>query len=252
MRLAWGFVIAFGLGFPVWGVVCPQQEGAGSVNATGQAAESEQKKEPAAEKEKETQAAPQTETKTPPKTESQQAETKTERKTELQQTQTKTVPKAESQEAGPEISPATQPTIEPQSAEAKTAPRKKADGASTGATGKRHSAAKHASAIVTDSGPRKVVVREGGTDEPTAQIVTGMAPEEAGREREDAEQLLKKTVSTLERIDPDMFDRQQQETMSQIHNYMAGARAALKEGDIARGHTLAVKASLLAEDLARH
>ncbi len=79
-----------------------------------------------------------------------------------------------------------------------------------------------------------------------------MAPEEASRQRQDSEQLLKKTVSTLERIDPDALDREQQETVSQIHNYMAGARAALKEGDIARGHTLAVKAGLLADDLARH
>lgn len=39
--------------------------------------------------------------------------------------------------------------------------------------------------------------------------------------------------------------------MSQIHNYMKGSRSALKEGDIPRAHTLAVKAGLLADDLAR-
>ncbi len=238
MRLAGGIVVVFCLGFQGWGVVCPQQEGAGSVNATGQAAESAPKKESPAEQEKEAQGAPQTEAKTPP--------------TESPQSQNQTVPKVESQEGGPEIQPMMQPKIEPQSAEAKSAPTKNADGASTGRAVKRHSAAKHAATIVTDSGPRKVVVREGGVDEPTAQIVTGMAPEEASRQRQDAEQLLKKTVSTLERIDPDALDREQQETVSQIHNYMGGAHAALKEGAIARGHTLAVKASLLAEDLARH
>lgn len=238
MRLAWGIVVVFCLGFQGWGVVCPQQEGAGSVNATGQAAEGVPK-EPPPEQKKETQGAPQTEAKTPPETKSKQS-------------QNQAVPKAEPQEAGPEIQPAIQPTIGSKSAEAKSAPTKKAAGASTGGAVKRHSAAKHAAAIVTDSGPRKVVVREGGVDEPTAQIVTGMAPEEARRQRQDAEQLLKKTVSALERIDPDALDRQQQETVSQIHNYMGGAHAALKEGAIARGHTLAVKASLLAEDLARH
>ncbi|MFZ3263120.1 MAG: hypothetical protein WA172_03905 [Terriglobales bacterium] len=239
MRLAWGMVVVFCLGFPAWGAICPQQEGASSVNATGQAVESVPKKEPPAEQKKETQVAPQTEIKAEPKTESQQS-------------QNQTVPKVESEETGPEIQPTIQPTIEPQSAEAKSAATKKADGASTGAAVKRHSAAKHAAAIVTDSGPRKVVVREGGADEPTAQIVTGMAPEEASRQREDAEKLLTTTVATLERIDPDALDRQQQEAVSQIHNYMAGARAALKEGDISRGHTLAVKAGLLAEDLAEH
>jgi hypothetical protein len=30
------------------------------------------------------------------------------------------------------------------------------------------------------------------------------------------------------------------------------ARSALKEGDISRGHTLALKASLLAQDLEKH
>jgi hypothetical protein len=100
--------------------------------------------------------------------------------------------------------------------------------------------------------PRKVVVREGGTEEPAAQIVTGMAPDEANRKRLEAEQLLKSTDDLLQRTAPAATDPRGQETVSQIHNYIDGARAALKAGDIARGHTLAVKADLLAEDLAKH
>ncbi len=169
MRLAYPIVVVFCLGLLSWGVVCPQQEDAGSVNATGQAAESAAKKEPPAEQEKESQVAPQTEPKTLPKTESPQTETKAEPKTEtkaepkteLQPTETKAVPKAESQEAGPETQPAIQPTIGSKSAETKTAPTKKTGGASTGASGKRHSAAKHAAAITAATGPRKVVVTRG-------------------------------------------------------------------------------------------
>jgi len=79
-----------------------------------------------------------------------------------------------------------------------------------------------------------------------------MAPEEANRQRQHAEQLLRSTEETLKRADPLAFDPLQQETVSQIHNYMDGARLALKEGDISRGHTLAQKAGLLAQDLVKH
>ena len=48
------------------------------------------------------------------------------------------------------------------------------------------------------------------------------------------------------------MDAQQQETVGQIRNYMEGARAALKEGDVQRAGTLAGKAHLLADDLAKH
>ncbi len=100
--------------------------------------------------------------------------------------------------------------------------------------------------------PKKIVVRQGGADEPLAQIVTGMTPEEAAHERNGAELLLSTTAETLKEIAPRPLDAQQEETVSQIHNYMEGARAALKEGDIPRAHTLAQKASLLADDLVKH
>lgn len=95
-------------------------------------------------------------------------------------------------------------------------------------------------------------MRHGGVDEPTAQIVTGLAPEEANRQRQHAEQLLRSTDETLRGADLRAFDALQEETVSQIHNYMEGAHLALKEGDISRGETLAMKAGLLADDLVRH
>jgi hypothetical protein len=96
------------------------------------------------------------------------------------------------------------------------------------------------------------VVREGGAEEPTAQIVTGMTAEEADRQRREAELLLSTTAETLKEIGPRPLDNQQQETVSQIHNYMEGSRTAMKEGDIPRAHILALKAELLADDLAKH
>jgi hypothetical protein len=134
----------------------------------------------------------------------------------------------------------------------KTEPKKKVDAGPASANGKRRAAGRRVSAPAPEGAPRKIVVREGGANEPTAQIVTGMPPEEATRQRQRAEELLTSTGESLKRIAPRTLDARQQETVSQIHHYMEGARSALKEGDIARAHTLAVKANLLADDLDKH
>jgi hypothetical protein len=123
---------------------------------------------------------------------------------------------------------------------------------SSAATAKKRRAVKRAAAPVPDGSPKKVVIREGGLDEPTAQIVTGMPPAEAARDRSAAELLLSTTEETLQEIAPRDLDTHQQETVSQIHNYMGVARSALREGDIPRAHTLAEKAALLADDIAKH
>jgi len=39
--------------------------------------------------------------------------------------------------------------------------------------------------------------------------------------------------------------------VAQIRNYMDGARSALKEGDVRRANTLALKAHLLSEELVK-
>lgn len=100
--------------------------------------------------------------------------------------------------------------------------------------------------------PKKIVVRHGGTEEPTAQIVTGMNADEADRERREAELLLSTTDEKLKEIAPRPVDSQQEETVLQIYSYMARSRTALKQGDVSRAHTLALKAGLLTEDLASH
>ena len=126
-----------------------------------------------------------------------------------------------------------------------------ADSASTGsasATAKRRKRASPA----PDGGPRKIVVREGGASEPTAQIIPGMTPAEAARQRQNAEQWLSSTDGHLKQLAGRTLDAKQQETVGQIRNYMDGARTALQEGDVRRASTLAEKARLLAEDLAKH
>jgi hypothetical protein len=108
------------------------------------------------------------------------------------------------------------------------------------------------SAPAPGGGPRKVVVREGGANEPAAQIVPGMALAEATRQRQNAEQWLGSAGVQLNQLAGRTLSAQQQETVGQIHNYMDGARLALQDGDVRRASTLAEKARLLAEDLVKH
>jgi uncharacterized protein HemY len=96
------------------------------------------------------------------------------------------------------------------------------------------------------------VVREGGASEPRARIAPGIPPEEAIRERQHAERLLSSSEVRLKQFAGRTLNARQQETVGQINNYLDGARAALKEGDVGRANTLTEKAHLLAEDLVKH
>jgi hypothetical protein len=100
--------------------------------------------------------------------------------------------------------------------------------------------------------PKKTVIRQGGVAEPSAQVVTDMDPAEAARKQMDSDRLLSLADENLKRLASRTLTELQQETVSQIDHYMTVARSALKEGDISRGHTLALKANLLATDLAKH
>jgi hypothetical protein len=100
--------------------------------------------------------------------------------------------------------------------------------------------------------PRKIIVREGGTSEPAAQIAPDISPAEAARQRQKAEQLLGSTDGQLKQLTGRTLNPQQQESVGQIRNYMQGARSALKEGDVLRAGTLAEKAHLLSDDLLKH
>jgi hypothetical protein len=166
----------------------------------------------------------------------------------------------------------TQPPASPPADTAQTAPTKgepvaaeqgasdsaakKAKKATQGAPGrkiaKRHRVRKSAPKPTPAGQPRKIVVREGGAIAPSAQIVPGLAPQEADQQRQHAVELLASTEENLKQLFGRRLDSRQQETVAQIHNYTDGARSALKEGDTQRAHTLALKAHLLADDLVKH
>ena len=150
------------------------------------------------------------------------------------------------------------PADNPPAAGQKTMPEsaaKKKAGAGPASTPAKHGksmASAPAPVPAPDGGPRKVVVREGGANEPTAQIVPGMTPAEAVRRRQNAERLLTSTDEQLKQLAERTLNAHQEDTVGQIRNYMEGARSALKEGDVQRASTLAEKAHLLAKDLAKH
>jgi len=121
---------------------------------------------------------------------------------------------------------------------------------STAAKRRKHPAS--SSSPAPGDPPRKIVVREGGAKEPAEQIEPDITPAEAKRERQNAEQLLDTSDSQLKQLAARTLSAQQQETVEQIHNYMDGARSALKGGDVRRAGTLAEKAHLLADDLVKH
>ncbi len=100
--------------------------------------------------------------------------------------------------------------------------------------------------------PRKVVIRRGGSLEPGAQISPDIPPEEALKLRQKAEEMLVAAEDRLKLLAGRTLGPPQQETTTQIRNFMDKARSALREGDAQRGHTLALKAYLLADDLVRH
>ena len=214
MRLACGLAIALCLSFPAAGMASRQQDPAGSTNAAGQAPAAPAPAENAPAEKSQTEAAP------------------------AEQVPAETTPPA----------PANPQTPAAEKKASKSVAKKKMDAGSASGTRKR----RKRTASARDGTPRKIVVREGGASEPAAQIVPGITPAEAARQRQNAERLLGSTDDKLKRLAGRTLGARQQETVGQIRNYMDGARSALKEGDVLRANTLAVKADLLSEDLVKH
>jgi len=133
-----------------------------------------------------------------------------------------------------------------------SAAKKKVEGAPASKTAKRRPVRKSNPKPTPPGEPRKIVIREGGATEPPAQIVPGVTPQEASKERQNAVELLRSAEENLKQLSGRTLDSRQQETVAQIHNYAEGARSALKDGDTERAHTLALKAHLLADDLVKH
>jgi len=95
--------------------------------------------------------------------------------------------------------------------------------------------------------PEKIVVRQGGVAEQSIQLAGG---DQESQKKKDTNQMLGSTEENLKKISGIQLSPEQQDTVSQIKQFVDQSKAALAAGDLERGHTLAWKAQLLSEDLA--
>jgi len=100
--------------------------------------------------------------------------------------------------------------------------------------------------------PGKVVVRNGGASDDVVHLSPGGSEEQNAHNRENTDQLLATTDVNLKRLSTRQLSPGEQSTVDQIHSYMRQAKSAADSGDLARAHTLAFKAHLLSDDLAKH
>ena len=97
----------------------------------------------------------------------------------------------------------------------------------------------------------KVVVRNGGLRESTTQISPGGNDQQAQSQRNVTSQLLATTDANLKKVTGQQLTPAQQSMLDQVNAYVRQSKAASDAGDIPRAHTLAVKAQLLSNELAR-
>jgi hypothetical protein len=111
----------------------------------------------------------------------------------------------------------------------------------------------HRSAALSPSNgePAKVVVRNGGAKEGSAQLTPAVNPAQAKNQRANTANLLAATDANLKRVAGRQLTPAQQNMVAEINTYMRQARAAAASADTNRAQTLAYKARLLSDELAR-
>ncbi len=95
----------------------------------------------------------------------------------------------------------------------------------------------------------KTIVRQGGSAEPSIQLVGGAEGAQANQQKNTANQLLDSTEENLKKIQGRQLNSSQQDMVNQIHEYMAQSKTAVAAGDLDRARNLAWKAQLLSQEL---
>jgi len=113
------------------------------------------------------------------------------------------------------------------------------------------SAHKKTSSADSNGYPSKVVVRNGGAKEGPAQLTPAVNPNQAKTQRANTANLLAATDANLKRVAGRQLTPAQQSMVDEINTYMRQARVAAASADTNRAQTLAYKAHLLSNELAR-
>jgi hypothetical protein len=102
----------------------------------------------------------------------------------------------------------------------------------------------------TNCPPIKTIVPQGGSSEPSIQLVGGPEGEQAAQ-RDSANQLLGSTEENLKKIAGRQLSSNQQDMVNQIHQFMEQSKTAEAAGDLDRAQALAKKAQLLSQELVK-
>lgn len=98
--------------------------------------------------------------------------------------------------------------------------------------------------------PPKKVVHNGGSNEPSIQLVGG-APAEQSPHQRSTDQLAAATEENLKKVAGRQLNPSQQEMVNQINQFLEQSKTAAAAGDLERGHNLALKAQLLSDELVK-
>lgn len=131
----------------------------------------------------------------------------------------------------------------------KSAEAKSNSEASTSNSQHHGAQASAASTPSKDCPPPKIVVRQGGTDEPSIQLAGGPTSQPAAQQRDAINQMLGSAEDNLKKTADMQLSPAQRDTVSQTRQFMEQSKAAMADGEWERAHTLAWKAQLLSEDL---
>ena len=96
--------------------------------------------------------------------------------------------------------------------------------------------------------PKKIIVKQGGIAEPSIQLV-GPGGQPSSADRDAITQTRDATEANLKQLAGRSLTGEQQDTVTQIRQYMDQSKAAVANGELDRARTLAWKARTLSEDL---
>lgn len=147
----------------------------------------------------------------------------------------------------PAATPPTPPAENQPETSAKPSPQ-----TSTAKQAPNHKKKKRKKLKAAGSGPRKIIIRDGGTSEPKNQLSPGNGGQQSTVARQTTDQLLASAQANLKAVSTRTLSPNQQATVEQIKMFVEQANSALKEGDLQRGRNLAMKAHLLSDDLVKH
>ncbi|MGA8438176.1 MAG: hypothetical protein WB762_33140 [Candidatus Sulfotelmatobacter sp.] len=150
--------------------------------------------------------------------------------------------------ANPDCSDSTSTPNQPGSGNQANAPNA---GSTTKTAGdaNRPSATAASSTAVKPCTPPIVVIKNGGSKEPTVQLKGDVTAEQASQERSTTEQLTAATEENLKKIAELQLSSSQQDVVSQIKDFLEQSKKAIAAGDLERGRNLALKARLLSDEL---